>query len=78
MCVSVCQCLTTTVLQHQMQAEVVLRIVQPEVTCGGQVKGQPAFLCGPQFSLFQQQKLQVTEDQTTTAIGGHTAFNSIQ
>lgn len=64
--VCVCVCLTMTVLQHQMQAEVVLRIVQPEVTCGGQVKGQPAFLCRPKLSLFQQQKLQITEDQTKT------------
>lgn len=49
-----------------MQAEVLLRTVQPEVTCGGQVKDQPAFLCRPQFSLFQQQRLQVAEDETAT------------
>lgn len=61
-----CERLTTTVLQHQMQAKVLLGTVQPEVTCGSQVKGQPAFLCRPQFSLFQQQRLQVAEDDRTT------------
>lgn len=63
MLASVWQWLTMAVLQDQMQAEVLLRVVQPEVTGGGQVKGQPALLCRPQFSLFQQQELHFAEER---------------
>lgn len=44
-----------------MQAEVLLGVAQPEVTCGGQVKGQPTLLCRPHFSLVQQQELHFTK-----------------
>lgn len=45
------------VLQDQVQAEVLLGVNQPEVTGGRQVKGQPAHLSRPHFSLVQQQEL---------------------
>lgn len=51
------------VLQEQVQAEVLLRVVQPMVSGGGQVNGQPALLCRPQFSLLQQQQLRFTEER---------------
>lgn len=58
------------VLQDQVQAEVLLRVDQPEVTGGGQVKGQPALLCSPHFPTLQQQELHFTEERTACWIQG--------
>jgi len=52
------------VLQDQPQAEVLLRVDQPEVTGVGEVKHQPALLCGPHLPLLQQQELHFTAERT--------------
>lgn len=60
---TVWQRLTMAVLQNQVQAEVLLRVEQPEVTGGCQVKNQPALLCSPNISLVQQQQLRFTGER---------------
>lgn len=52
------------VLQDQVQAEVLLRVDQPEVNGVAQVKDLPALLCSPHFSLFQQKELHFAGERT--------------
>lgn len=52
-----------TVLKNQVQAKIMLRVDQPQVTRGGQVKDQPSLFWSQNFSPVQQEQLQVTEDR---------------